>query len=128
MPRPARDEFPAPTLITDSDALAALCRRLGEEKFVTVDTEFMRERTFWPELCVVQLAGAHEVAVVDAMAEGIDLAPLGTLLAKRDVMKVFHAARQDIEIFVLRYGDTPRPLFDTPASATRWAMTRWWPR
>jgi ribonuclease D len=117
MPRPARDEFPAPTLITDSDALAALCRRLGEEKFVTVDTEFMRERTFWPELCVVQLAGAHEVAVVDAMAEGIDLAPLGTLLAKRDVMKVFHAARQDIEIFVLRYGDTPRPLFDTQVAA-----------
>ena len=77
----------------------------------------MRERTYWPELCVVQLAGEHEVAVIDAQAPDIDLAPLGRLLADQAVMKVFHAARQDIEIFVLRFGDVPRPLFDTQIAA-----------
>ena len=77
----------------------------------------MRERTYWPELCVVQLAGEHEVAVIDAQAPDLDLAPLGALLADQAVMKVFHAARQDIEIFVLRFGDVPRPLFDTQVAA-----------
>ena len=117
MPRPARPDFPPPVLITDTQALAELCERLRAERFVTVDTEFMRERTYWPELCVVQLAGDSEVAVVDAIAPGIDLAPLGALLADTAVEKVFHAARQDIEIFVLRFGDVPRPLFDTQVAA-----------
>jgi ribonuclease D len=117
MSRSPRAEFPQPQLITGTDALAALCERLRGEAFVTVDTEFMRERTYWPELCLVQLASDHEVAVVDAMAEGIDLAPLGVLLADTNVMKVFHAARQDIEIFVLLFGDVPRPLFDTQIAA-----------
>jgi ribonuclease D len=97
--------------------LKALCERLAREEFVTVDTEFMRERTYWPELCVVQVAGAHEVAVIDAQSPEIDLAPLGELFANQSVMKVFHAARQDIEIFVLKFGDTPRPLFDTQIAA-----------
>src|SRR5579872_1561021 len=117
MPRPPRAGFPPPALIATTEALAALCDRLAREDFVTVDTEFMRERTYWPELCVVQLAGAHEVAVVDAEAPDIDLSPLGELLANQAVMKVFHAARQDIEIFVLRFGDVPRPLFDTQIAA-----------
>jgi ribonuclease D len=117
MSRPTRAEFPPPTLITTTEALAELCGRLRQERFVTVDTEFMRERTYWPELCVVQLAGSADVAVVDAEAEGIDLAPLGALLADPAVMKVFHAARQDIEIFVLKFGDVPRPLFDTQVAA-----------
>src|ERR1700750_1608205 len=117
MPRPPRPAFPPPTLISASAALKSLCERLATEEFVTVDTEFMRERTYWPELCVVQLAGAHEVAVVDAEATDIDLTPLGNLLANQAVMKVFHAARQDIEIFVLRFGDVPRPLFDTQIAA-----------
>lgn len=117
MARQNRTEFPPPALIETTEALAALCARLRNETFVTVDTEFMRERTYWPELCVVQLAGAGEVAVVDAMAPGIDLAPLGELLADTGVTKVFHAARQDIEIFVLRFGDVPRPLFDTQIAA-----------
>jgi ribonuclease D len=117
MSRPSRAEFPPPTLITTTEALAELCERLRQERFVTVDTEFMRERTYWPELCVVQLAGTSDVAVVDAEAEGIDLAPLGALLADTSVMKVFHAARQDIEIFVLKFGDVPRPLFDTQVAA-----------
>jgi ribonuclease D len=117
MSRPSRAEFPPPTLITTTEALAELCERLRQERFVTVDTEFMRERTYWPELCVVQLAGTSDVAVVDAEAEGIDLSPLGALLADQAVMKVFHAARQDIEIFVLKFGDVPRPLFDTQVAA-----------
>jgi ribonuclease D len=77
----------------------------------------MRERTYWPELCVVQLAGTHQVAVVDAEAPDIDLSPLGELLANQAVMKVFHASRQDIEIFVLRFGEVPKPLFDTQIAA-----------
>jgi ribonuclease D len=113
MSRPARLGFPSPSLITTTDALKQLCDRLSVEEFVTVDTEFIRERTYWPELCVVQLAGAHEVAVIDAEAPDLDLAPLGELLADQAVMKVFHAARQDVEIFVLRFGDVPKPLFDT---------------
>lgn len=116
MSRPPRSEFPAPKLVTDTAELAAVCHRLATEEFVTVDTEFMRERTYWPELCVVQLAGDAEVAVVDAQAEGLDLAPLGQLMAA-PVLKVFHAARQDIEIFVLKFGAVPQPLFDTQIAA-----------
>ncbi len=108
---------PPPSLVTDTDSLAALCTRLRAEPFITIDTEFMRERTYWPELCVVQLAGAREVAVVDALAPGLDLAPLGELLADRAVMKVFHAARQDVEIFLLKFGAVPVPLFDTQVAA-----------
>ena len=117
MSRHIRGEFPPPALITSTAELDALCERLRRESFVTVDTEFMRERTYWPELCVVQLAGDEEVAVVDAQAPGIDLAPLGALLADSTVMKVFHAARQDIEIFVLRFGAVPQPLFDSQVAA-----------
>jgi ribonuclease D len=117
MPRTARPDFPPPVLVTDTAALEALCARLRTQRFVTVDTEFMRERTYWPELCLVQLAGEEEVAVVDALAPGLDLAPLGQLLADTAVEKVFHAARQDIEIFVLLFGDVPRPLFDTQVAA-----------
>jgi ribonuclease D len=107
----------APVLITETGALAALCERLRHEAFVTVDTEFMRERTYWPELCVVQLAGDAEVAVVDALAPGLDLAPLGALLADTAVTKVFHAARQDVEIFLLRFGAVPTPIYDTQIAA-----------
>jgi ribonuclease D len=106
-----------PRLVTQSDEFAALCERLRREEFVTVDTEFMRERTYWPELCVIQLAGEEEVAVVDALAEGLDLAPLGALLADPKVVKVFHAARQDVEIFLLKFGAVPTPLFDTQVAA-----------
>jgi len=117
MSRPPRPGFPPPTLIETTEALDALCRRLAAETFVTVDTEFMRERTYWPELCVVQLGGTQEVAVVDAEAPGLDLAPLGRLLADPKVMKVLHAGRQDIEIFVLKFGAVPTPVFDTQIAA-----------
>jgi ribonuclease D len=117
MARPSRPDFSLPVLITATDALEAFCQRMRSETFVTVDTEFMRERTYWPELCLVQIAGENEVAVIDAEADGIDLSALGTLFADEAVTKVFHAARQDIEIFVLRYGDVPRPMFDTQVAA-----------
>ncbi len=113
----AAAEFPPAVLITDTEALAALCTRLRRETFVTVDTEFMRERTYWPELCLVQLAGEEEVALVDSLAPGLDLAPLGELLADPAVVKVFHAARQDVEIFLLKFGAVPTPLFDTQVAA-----------
>lgn len=117
MSRAPRSPFPAPSLITTTEDLETVCWRLREEPFVTVDTEFIRERTYWPELCVVQLGGANEVAVIDALAPGIDMTALGSLLADQSVVKVFHAARQDIEIFVLKFGDVPRPLFDTQVAA-----------
>ncbi len=115
--RPGQAPSGPPALITTTDALAALCQRLRVETFVTVDTEFMRERTYWPELCVVQLGGAHETAVIDALAPDLDLTPMQELFADTSVTKVFHAARQDIEIFVLRFGDVPRPMFDTQVAA-----------
>ena len=117
MSRPPRHEFPEPVLITTTEALDALCARLRTEAFVTVDTEFMREKTYWPELCVVQLGGAQDVAVVDALAPGLDLSSLGALFADPAVVKVFHAARQDNEIFVLKFGAVPAPLFDTQVAA-----------
>ncbi len=117
MPRPTRETFAPPVLITQTSALASLCERLAAETYVTVDTEFMRERTYWPELCVVQLGGANDVAVVDALAPGLDLASLGRLLADTNVVKVFHAARQDVEIFLQLFGAVPVPLFDTQVAA-----------
>lgn len=117
MNAPAKATLPPPVLVETTTALAALCERLAMAEFVTVDTEFMRERTYWPELCVVQIAGPEDVAVIDAQAEGLDLAPLHALLANPAVVKVFHAARQDIEIFVLRTGRVPEPLFDTQVAA-----------
>jgi ribonuclease D len=112
-----RESFAPPVLVTHTAALTALCDRLAAEPYVTVDTEFMRERTYWPELCVVQLGGVRDVAVVDALAPGLDLAPLGALLADTSVVKVFHAARQDVEIFLQLFGAVPVPLFDTQVAA-----------
>ena len=118
MPNPQRAPRPAPLdLVDTSQALAALCGRLRQEPWITIDTEFMRERTYYPELCVVQLAGQTEVAIVDAQAPGMDLAPLGALLSDTNVLKVFHAARQDVEIFLQLYGTVPTPLFDTQVAA-----------
>ncbi len=113
----AQTTLPEPVLVTSAAQLAALCGRLRQEPWVTIDTEFMRERTYYPELCVVQLAGSADVAVVDAQAPGMDLAPLGGLLADTAVLKVFHAARQDVEIFLELFGVVPTPLFDTQIAA-----------
>ena len=113
-----RAPAPAPPgLVATQPALAALCDRLRQEPWITIDTEFMRERTYYSELCLVQLAGHSEVAIIDAQAPGLDLAPLGALLADTAVLKVFHAARQDVEIFLQLFGALPTPLFDTQVAA-----------
>ena len=105
-------------LITDTATLAALCSRLATADFVTVDTEFMRENTFYPDLCLVQIAGAGEAAAVDPKAPGIDLKPLLDLMVENhDVLKVFHAGGQDLEIVYNLTGKTPYPLFDTQIAA-----------
>jgi len=104
-------------LIADSAALAAFCGRLAEAPFVTIDTEFLRDKTYWPILCLVQLAGPNEAAAIDALAEGLDLTPLFELLQNPDVVKVFHAARQDVEIFVRLTGKVPSPIVDTQVVA-----------
>ena len=104
-------------LITTTDELAAFCKPLADTEFITVDTEFMRERTYWPKLCLAQVAGPEDAAAIDALADGIDLAPLDELMANPKVLKVFHAARQDLEIFHLRLNKVPGPLFDTQVAA-----------
>jgi len=103
--------------ITDTAALAQFCESLSSADFVTVDTEFMRERTYWSKLCLVQLAGPNEAAIIDPLAEGIELDPLIALLSDPSVLKVFHAARQDIEIFHHMTGIVPSPVFDTQIAA-----------
>ncbi|MGE0154105.1 MAG: ribonuclease D [Reyranellaceae bacterium] len=104
-------------LITETAELAEFCASLATARFVTVDTEFMRERTYWPILCLIQLGGPQDAAAVDALAEGIDLAPVHALMRDRNVLKVFHAARQDLEIFFRNMGEMPVPVFDTQVAA-----------
>ena len=105
------------TLITTTSELAPACQRLSRHPFVAVDTEFMRETTFWPILCVVQVASDDEALAIDALAPGLDLAPLIALMADPNVVKVFHAARQDVEIFWKIAGRVPSPMFDTQVAA-----------
>ena len=105
------------SLITTTAQLAEFCARQQGAEFVTVDTEFMRERTFWPKLCLVQVGGATESVAVDPLAEGIDLSPLFALMDDPKILKVFHAARQDVEIFVNLTGRVPAPMFDTQVAA-----------
>lgn len=105
------------TIISKNADLAAFCDRMAKEKFVCVDTEFMRERTYYSKLCLIQIAGADEAVAVDPLAEGISLEPVHALMANPDVMKVFHACRQDMEIFYYQTKRLPAPLFDTQISA-----------
>ena len=104
-------------LIADNTALAAFCDRLAGAEFITVDTEFLRDKTYWPILCLIQMAGPDEAAAVDTLADGIDLAPVLGLMAAPAPLKVFHAARQDFEIFNLLASALPTPVFDTQVSA-----------
>jgi ribonuclease D len=105
-------------LITDSATLAALVERLSSAPFIAVDTEFMRENSYWPELCLIQVASPTEAAAIDPKAEGLDLKPLLDLMVDNaDVLKVFHAGGQDLEIVHNLTGKTPAPLFDTQIAA-----------
>jgi ribonuclease D len=105
-------------LITDTESLEKLCERFARSDFVAVDTEFMRENTYWPDVCLFQIANGEEAAAIDPKADGIDLTPLLNLLVNNEhVLKVFHAGGQDIEIIFNLSGGTPHPLFDTQIAA-----------
>ncbi|MBV2360998.1 ribonuclease D [Thalassococcus sp. CAU 1522] len=107
--------------LTTTEELAAFCDRARDVPYVTVDTEFLRERTYYSKLCLVQLAlpgsGDGDAVLVDPLADGLSLDPLIALFRNRDVVKVFHAARQDLEIFYIDHGVIPEPLFDTQVAA-----------
>ena len=105
------------TLVTTTEELAAVCERLARHPFVTVDTEFLRETTFWPKVCVIQVASPDEAKAIDTLAEGLDLTPFLDLMANEAVVKVFHAARQDVEIVWRLARLIPKPLFDTQVAA-----------
>src|ERR1700739_3089283 len=104
-------------LITTTSELAAVCARLARPPVITVDTEFLRETTYYPLLCVVQMASPEEAVVIDALAPGIDLKTFFELMGNEKVLKVFHAARQDIEIIWHRANIVPHPIFDTQVAA-----------
>ena len=108
---------PAMDLITTTPELAAACERLARHPYVTVDTEFLRESTYYSKLCLLQMAGPDEAVLVDPLAPGIDLAPFFALMADTAVEKVFHSARQDVEIVWFMGQVIPTPLFDTQVAA-----------
>ncbi|MBS3848402.1 ribonuclease D [Devosia sp. J2-20] len=105
-------------LIVSTDVLADFCERAAKFDFVTVDTEFLRETTYWPKLCLIQVATDDEAVLIDPLAPDFDLSPFYDLLANPDVTKVFHAARQDVEIFVKATGQVPANIFDTQVAAS----------
>ncbi len=105
------------TLITDPREAAAFCARQAKAEFITVDTEFIRDATYWPRLCLIQIGGPDEASAIDPLAEGMDLEPVWSLFDKTDLLKVFHAARQDMEIFFHDSGRLPHPVFDTQVAA-----------
>lgn len=104
-------------LITSSDELASFCQSVSGYSFVTVDTEFVRERTYWPKLCLVQVAADDKAAAIDALAPNIDLTPLFDLMLNRDILKVFHSPGQDLSVFHTVMNDVPQPIFDTQIAA-----------
>jgi ribonuclease D len=110
-------EIMATTTITDTAALANFCSRLADSDYITLDTEFIRDKTFWPRLCLIQAANDDVAGIIDPLAEGIDLSPFLSLLQNKNLVKVFHAARQDVEIFVHMTGAVPTPTFDTQIAA-----------
>ena len=105
------------SLLTTTDELAAVCDRFSRHPYVTVDTEFLRETTFWPKVCVIQIASPEEAVAIDALADSVDLSPFFELMANPEVVKVFHAARQDLEIIWRLARLIPAPLFDTQVAA-----------
>ena len=104
-------------LITRNEELAAVCARLSEAPFIAIDTEFMREQTFWPKLCLIQLAAEGTEALIDSQAPDLDLGPFFDLMVNEKVLKVFHSGRQDIEIVHHLARVIPRPIFDTQVAA-----------
>ncbi len=110
-------EFSAPQLISNNHSLQKMVDSLLKENFVTMDTEFVRESTYWPELCLMQIAGSHQVYLIDTLSKDMDLFLLTPLLQEPSIIKVFHAAQQDLEIFLHLFGFLPAPIFDTQIAA-----------
>jgi ribonuclease D len=110
-------ELPEIEPIITTEALAAFCTRMASEDFVTVDTEFLRETTYYPKLCLIQVAGKDEAVLIDPLADGLDLAPFFALMADVKVLKIFHAAKQDFEILYILNGALPHPVIDTQIAA-----------
>jgi ribonuclease D len=108
---------PPMNVITDTDDLARACKLLGQQSFATVDTEFLRENTFWPQLCLIQMAGPEGEYIVDPLAPSLDLGPFFELMANEATTKVFHAGRQDLEIIYSKASIIPKPMFDTQVAA-----------
>lgn len=104
-------------IITDTQSLQAFCSTQESAPYITIDTEFMRDTSYWPRLCLIQVGGTDEAVIIDPLSEDLNLEPLYTLLRNPDVVKVFHAARQDLEIFYQRMGSVPAPVFDTQVAA-----------
>ncbi len=100
-------------IITDTKSLEDICQKLAQQNYMTIDTEFIREKTYFPNLCLIQVANDDVEAIIDPLADGIDLAPLFKLLQNKNVLKVMHGGRQDVEIFYHLSGQIPTPLFDT---------------
>ena len=105
------------SVIVDNNSLKSFCERISESSYITVDTEFMREKTYWPRLCLIQIANIDEAAAIDTLAEGLNLTPLINIMLEPSILKVFHAARQDLEIFFRLMGKLPTPIFDTQVAA-----------
>ena len=106
-----------PPLITSTDQLADICARMAAHKDIAIDTEFLRETTYYPKLCLVQIASPDEAAAIDPLADGIDLSPLVGLLSDANTTKVFHAGKQDLEIFFRMMGELPKSIYDTQIAA-----------
>ena len=105
------------TCITNSGELSAFCAKVADLEYITVDTEFLREKTYYPKLCLIQVAGQENRAIIDPLDENLDMQPFYDLLFKPDLIKVFHACRQDLEIFYQKTGKVPTPVFDTQIAA-----------
>ncbi len=105
------------TLIAESNALAAFCARHSKAEFLAVDTEFMRDSTYWPKLCLAQIGAPDDAVAIDPLAPGMDLTPMFELMKNDKILKVFHSARQDMEIFYLLMDALPAPIFDTQVAA-----------
>ncbi len=104
-------------IVTDNETLETVCTGLRKSKFFAVDTEFLRESTYWSKLCLIQVAGGDVEAIIDPLADGLDLRPFLEVMADPEIIKVFHAARQDLEIFYRLMGQVPLPLFDSQIAA-----------
>jgi len=104
-------------VVTDSQDLRDFCNRHSQARYITVDTEFIREKTYWPKVCLIQIAGPGDTICIDPLADELELGPLFDLLQNEKVLKVFHAARQDMEIFFHISGALPKPVFDTQIAA-----------